>query len=458
MAKTEHYQFPKPDEAKTVADEFTSLQVFMDLLDGILHSLRTDVDDKSTSGHKHKMEDIEELMSTLNKKMSADKKFKLADLEDVSGADQARLGYILVKAAEGWQAQSAASALGDHKHKIDDIRELSDTLAKLLKKTDADETYATIRAMRELTDSVSKLKQDVEQNQLPIGSVIMMASDDKIVPPGCLLMNGAPVTATYPELRAHGIAAGWERNAAGDPLIPDMGGYFARGWRPGQLVDAGRVFGSIQQDALQNITAGYSSYDYSVGNNFYGAFNLEYLAAMTNWSTGSASQRNAKVTFDASRVARTADETRPINRTFTYWVKAYPTKVDTGSIDLANLTRDIQVVAASVSDAESRMQQNINANTIGGVNQTWVNETANRRWGILYQNTTGHTIVLNVLFDPGSSTAPYSTIDIGQTADTPVRIAQGNIGANTVTIIVPNGWYYIARERTAALQRWMELK
>jgi hypothetical protein len=70
----------------------------------------------------------------------------------------------------------------------------------------------------------------------PIGSIIMMASDDKIVPPGCLLMNGAPVTATYPELRAHGIAAGWERNAAGDPLTPDMGGYIARGWRPGQLV------------------------------------------------------------------------------------------------------------------------------------------------------------------------------------------------------------------------------
>lgn len=361
MAKTEHYQFPKPDEAKTVADEFTSLQVFMDLLDGILHSLRTDVDDKSTSGHKHKMEDIEELMSTLNKKMSADKKFKLADLEDVSGADQARLGYILVKAAEGWQAQSAASALGDHKHKIDDIRELSDTLAKLLKKTDADETYATIRAMRELTDSISKLKQDVEQNQLPIGFVIMMASDDKIVPPGCLLMNGAPVTATYPELRAHGIAAGWERNAAGDPLTPDMGGYFPRGWRPGQLVDAGRVFGSAQEDALQNITGEFETADstglLTEGSTPKGAFKKG--AKKNSGNPGSGTSQYA-VAFDASLVARTANETRPINRTFTYWVKAYPAKVDTGSIDLANLTRDIQGVATSVSDLDARTQVKLN--------------------------------------------------------------------------------------------------
>lgn len=437
MAKTEHYQFPKPDEAKTVADEFTSLQVFMDLLDGILHSLRTDVDDKSTSGHKHKMEDIEELMSTLNKKMSADKKFKLADLEDVSGADQARLGYILVKAAEGWQAQSAASALGDHKHKIDEIRELSDTLAKLLKKTDADETYATIRAMRELTDSVSKLKQDVEQNQLPIGAVIMMASDDKIVPPGCLLMNGAPITATYPELRAHGIAAGWERNAAGDPLIPDMGGYFARGWRPGQLVDAGRVFGSVQQDALQDLKGEFR------GNAIMGATTSESEISgvfdkgqsIANYPTGS-SGAGRSIVFDASFVARTASETRPINRTFTHWVKAYPAKVDTGSIDLANLTRDIQAARQENADNVIAVKE-----FMLGVGQTWQDVTSIRINNTVYVNNTGKPIMVSVR--SWGSGFPAVSIKV----DDEVAFYTNNVSSAadrgySGSVIVPNGSSY----------------
>lgn len=80
-----------------------------------------------------------------------------------------------------------------------------------------------------------------------------MASDHTIVPPGFLLMNGSPVTATYPELRAYGLAAGLEYNATGDPIIPDMG-LFPRDWRSGQLADAGRMFGSVQIDAIQDHT------------------------------------------------------------------------------------------------------------------------------------------------------------------------------------------------------------
>lgn len=53
---------------------------------------------------------------------------------------------------------------------------------------------------------------------------------------------------------------------------------------------------------------------------------------------------------------RTVNETCPIKSTFTYWVKAYPTKFDVGSINLAHLINDIQAAVISVNDLESRTQ------------------------------------------------------------------------------------------------------
>jgi hypothetical protein len=284
----------------------------------------------------------------------------------------------------------------------------------------------------------------------PIGSIIMMASDDKIVPPGCLLMNGAPVTATYPELRAHGIAAGWERNAAGDPLTPDMGGYIARGWRPGQLVDAGRIFGTVQQDALQDhghpilgsggsVAATIDARGLMGGNGVPNSGDIASNPRYRNASTNPAANNESYIGISSLLTnTRTASETRPINRTFTYWVKAYPAKVDTGSIDLANLTRDIQGVATSISDLESLMQAKLDAmqKQFFGNGQVW--QSVSRPANTVFQNTTGKTIFITVNISSGYGTFQMSPDNVNWST-------ASEIGGGSMWVMgmpIPNGYYY----------------
>lgn len=74
-------------------------------------------------------------------------------------------------------------------------------------------------------------------------------------PTGWLKANGAAVSrATYADLFAYiGTTYG-----VGDGTttfnLPDMRGYFARGWVDDGTVDAGRVFGSTQADAFASHT------------------------------------------------------------------------------------------------------------------------------------------------------------------------------------------------------------
>lgn len=143
MSKTEHYQFQKPDEQKTVEQEIRNLQTVLDVLDAILFAIRRDVDSKSPADHGHGMAEIEGLVTALSEKMPSNKEFSLADLTDVLGSAEAALGYILVKTAQGWQAQSALSAIGEHKHKIQDILTLDVTLAEFITKTAAFNAFAT---------------------------------------------------------------------------------------------------------------------------------------------------------------------------------------------------------------------------------------------------------------------------------------------------------------------------
>lgn len=190
----------------------------------------------------------------------------------------------------------------------------------------------------------------------PIGSVIMIYGDDTSVAPGYLLMSGFSVTNTYPDLRAHGLAHGWEVDGNGDPICPDMGGYFPRGWKPGQVVDSGRVFGSVQNDAIRNITGSVSPHN-TIGitsvaqGTVSGAFKKgASKAAFINPFTGAAND----LEFDASQVVPTADENRPYNRTFTFWIKAYAADTDPGAIDLNGVVNDTNALKARVTALEGK--------------------------------------------------------------------------------------------------------
>lgn len=189
----------------------------------------------------------------------------------------------------------------------------------------------------------------------PIGSVIMIFGDDTSVAPGYLLMNGFSVTNTYPDLRAHGLAHGWPVDGNGDPICPNMGGKFPRGWLPGQVIDSGRVFGTTQNDAIRNITGSLrlttDGGNIDAAGVVAGAFKRGSTTTKTSIGFAAA---GSDIDFDASLVVPTADENRPYNETFTFWIKAYSAIVDSGDIDLSNLTNDINDISARVTALETK--------------------------------------------------------------------------------------------------------
>lgn len=192
---------------------------------------------------------------------------------------------------------------------------------------------------------------------VPIGTAIMMPGNGNTPPPGFLLMNGAPCTSAYPQLRAWLLANGATVNGNGDPIIEDMGGYFPRGWRPGQVVDSGRVFGSAQQDAFQNhrhphnrvTNATVSS---PVNNNQQGPVGY-IVPGYVNTPQPEAVAHGATLPDGENGTPRVAPETRPINKTFTYWIKAYAADLVPGSADFAALANNVQSAITRLSALEA---------------------------------------------------------------------------------------------------------
>ncbi len=158
------------------------------------------------------------------------------------------------------------------------------------------------------------------------GTVLAYASS--IVPAGWLECNGAELSrTTYANL----FAVVGETYGAGDSSttfnLPDLRGGFIRGFDNGAGVDADRVFGSSQDDALQNIAGtlylsnASSAGPASAGSSATGAFYL--VSDGTHYTYGNSGGAYATVqpAFDASRVARTATETRPANTSMMYIIK-----------------------------------------------------------------------------------------------------------------------------------------
>ena len=134
-------------------------------------------------------------------------------------------------------------------------------------------------------------------------------------PAGWLKCNGALVSrALYPALFT-AIGTVW---GAGDGSttfgLPEIRGEFPRAWDDGRGVDTGRVFGSAQLDAMQNITGGFKVAGHNGGiDGVSGVFSLlnsptEYPASWTGVTAGVGA-----AWFDASRQVRTSTETRGRN-------------------------------------------------------------------------------------------------------------------------------------------------
>ncbi|EPB6105242.1 TPA: phage tail protein [Yersinia enterocolitica] len=111
-----------------------------------------------------------------------------------------------------------------------------------------------------------------------------------------------------------------------DKKLPDLRGEFIRGFDDGRGIDTGRTLLSEQADALQNITGGIRGVSESLGSaaesNFTGAFAKTHSVGNDNTPHHTDITHCGSFDFDASRVVRTAAETRPRNISFCYILRA----------------------------------------------------------------------------------------------------------------------------------------
>lgn len=146
---------------------------------------------------------------------------------------------------------------------------------------------------------------------VPTGAVIYTASTN--APTGYLKCNGASISKTvYAEL--FNVIGSTFGSTSTNFTLPDLRGRFVRSWSDGSTVDNGRAFGSIQLDAIQRIIGNIGEFNKfaAIKGTSTGPFARIDTTTQTGIGSGSGDMYT-KVDYDNSRVARTANETRPVN-------------------------------------------------------------------------------------------------------------------------------------------------
>ena len=166
--------------------------------------------------------------------------------------------------------------------------------------------------------STSQVDSAIASSAVPTGSII--AFGGTTAPTGYLLCNGSAYSRSgYANLfNIIGVAYG-----GGDGVstfnVPDLRGQFVRGNDNSRGIDGGRVLGSSQTDTLQNITG---SFTFVPGNyNGVGAAGAFYNTGSQAAAGSGAITTVPAFAFDASRVARTSTETRPVNVSANFIIK-----------------------------------------------------------------------------------------------------------------------------------------
>lgn len=180
--------------------------------------------------------------------------------------------------------------------------------------TDAALSAAQGKALNDAIAAINALLVGYTANSFcPSGMVMIFAGD--FAPVGWLKANGAAVSRT---VYANLFVAIGTRYGAGDGHstfnLPDLRGEFPRFWDDGRGVDAGRVLGSWQGDAIRNIAGNAATYtqDDIRPNGVLGISNKATRGIVweNNWQNFGI---QAQLDFDASRVVPTANENRPRN-------------------------------------------------------------------------------------------------------------------------------------------------
>lgn len=143
-------------------------------------------------------------------------------------------------------------------------------------------------------------------------------------PTGFLMCDGSAVSrATYAALfSVIGTAFG-----AGDGSttfnVPELRGEFIRGLDNGRGVDAGRVRGSGQGDAIRNITGSVANFYRLIAGQAAGVMSQSPYGSTPakGGSAGTDAGDNASIDIDVSRQVPTAAENRPRNVAMHYIIK-----------------------------------------------------------------------------------------------------------------------------------------
>ncbi|QOY32866.1 phage tail protein [Escherichia coli] len=152
-----------------------------------------------------------------------------------------------------------------------------------------------------------------EGSALPVGVPVPWPSATP--PTGWLKCNGAAFSAEeYPEL-----AKAYPTNK-----LPDLRGEFIRGWDDGRGIDPGRILLASQEHAMQNVTGSIGKIQLFKDLVTSGPFRHNGNNYLTSGLTVVTGTGHGVTTFDfdMSRVANTANETRPVNVAFNYIVRA----------------------------------------------------------------------------------------------------------------------------------------
>ncbi|VFQ46926.1 phage tail protein [Desulfoluna butyratoxydans] len=202
------------------------------------------------------------------------------------------------------------------------ILEVTDTAAVELKVDPAVVLATRQHVADELQASVEAERLHLAE-ELRAYSVGMVGFFDREVPPaGWMEANGSecPEKATV----LNTILAGRHgMGPSGRSLLPDLRGEFVRGWDNGRGVDADRVLGSWQGDAIRNITGEWEttidaeSLSFAGSARFTGALYRSKPNIAKQFTTVSGANSSIDgVGFDASRVVPTASENRSRNGAF----------------------------------------------------------------------------------------------------------------------------------------------
>lgn len=146
-----------------------------------------------------------------------------------------------------------------------------------------------------------------------------------VTPVGYIKANGATVSRTTYRGLFHMMGTSFGAGNGTTTFVagPDMRGEFLRGFDDGRGVDAGRVIGSAQSDAIRNITGSVAAVYRAGAVAGNGALSMTSFGPTpaVSGTAGANPGDSASIVFNASNIVPTAAENRPRNVVLMPYIK-----------------------------------------------------------------------------------------------------------------------------------------